>query len=192
VRLDFVEMFYEYTPTGRFTFTQLAAFAELWGAKSLADSARGRKQKLESGKLTRGSAKYGYVYIKKDQENGARLEIDTSMSSVAGITKRQVVENVFRWRREGLSMYSIAKRLNEAGILSAGFKSKKAGKSRLSGRWSTTTVLHLLRSHTYVGQHVCSGIVVPCPRIIDDETLQAVQRMNEENRRRLVGRPANK
>jgi hypothetical protein len=76
VRLDFVEMFYEDTPTGRFTFTQLAAFSELWGEKILADSARGRKQKLESGKLTHGEAKYGYIYIDKRQKDGARFEIE--------------------------------------------------------------------------------------------------------------------
>ena len=31
VKLDFVESYFEDTPVGRFTFTQLAAFAELWG-----------------------------------------------------------------------------------------------------------------------------------------------------------------
>jgi site-specific DNA recombinase len=185
-KLDFVEAPYEDTPTGRFTFTQLAAFSELWGEKILADSARGRKEKLRSGKLTHGSTKYGYIYIPKNVANGARLEIDPAMSSVAGITKQQVVEDVFRWRRGGLSMYGIAKRLNGMGILSAGWNGKPGG------LWSGTTVRQLLRSTTYIGQHVCSGIVVPCPAIIDQETFHAVQRMSEENRRRLVGRPSNK
>jgi site-specific DNA recombinase len=178
VKLDFVEMFYEDTPVGRFTFTQLAAFAELWGEKIAADSARGRKQKLESGKLTHGSAKYGYRYIDKRQKDGARLEIDP--------TKAEVVKNVFRWRLEGMSMYSIAKRLNAAGIPSAGYNGKPGG------LWSRITVAQMLRSSTYAGKHVCSGIVVPCPAIIDERTWTAAQRVSEENRQRLVGRPSNK
>src|SRR5262249_36338437 len=119
-RLDFVEMPFEDTPVGRFTFTQLAAFAELWGEKILADSARGRKQKLESGKLDHGGAKYGYVYIDKRQKDGARLELDTR-EALPGLTRVQVVKDIFRWRLEGMSMYGIARRLNEAGILSAGY-----------------------------------------------------------------------
>jgi site-specific DNA recombinase len=183
VKLDFVEMFLEDTPVGRFTFTQLAAFSELWGEKIAADSARGRKQKLESGKLTHGSACYGYTYISKDEKDGARLEIDPA--------KATVVQDVFRWRIEGATIYGIAKRLNDAGILSAGFISKKhPEKSRPPGRWSRTTVYQMLRNSSYAGKHVCSGIEVACPRIIDDETFRAARRMNDENRKRLVGRPS--
>jgi site-specific DNA recombinase len=178
VRLDFVEAPFEDTPTGRFTFTQLAAFAELWGEKIAADSARGRKQKLEDGKLINGSAKFGYVYIDKRQKNGARLEIDP--------VKAQVVRDVFGWRLEGMSMCGIAKRLNAAGILSAGYNGKPGG------LWSKTTVTQMLRSRTYTGQLICSGITVPCPRIVADETFNAVQRLCDETRRRLVGRPSNK
>jgi hypothetical protein len=50
----------------------------------------------------------------------------------------------------------------------------------------------MLNSPTYIGQHKCSGIVVGVPRIIEDETFHAAQRMSAENRKRLVGRPSNK
>ena len=121
-------------------------------------------------KLTHGTPPFGYVYIDKNQPNGARLEIEP--------TKAEVVKNVFRWRVEGMSMYGIAKRLNEAGILSAGSRSTKhPEKSRPPGLWSRTTVLQLLRNTTYVGRHRCSGIEVPCPAIIDTETFDRAQRM---------------
>ncbi len=178
VLLDFAEMRMEDSASSRFMFNAMCSMAEYQGEKILIDSARGRKHKLAGGKLTHGSAKYGYVYIDKRQKDGARLEIDTA--------KARVVRDVFRWRLEGASMYSIAKRLNEAGILSAGYNGKPGG------RWSKNTVLQMLNSTTYIGQHLCSGITVPCPAIIDPQTFAAAQRISEGNRKRLVGRPSNK
>ncbi len=176
VKLDFAEMRMENSASSRFMFNAMCAMAEYQGEKILDDSARGRKQKLEGGKLTNTSPKYGYVYIPKSVKDGARLEIDP--------VKAQVVCDVFRWRLGGMSMYGIAKRLNEAGILSAGYNGKPGG------QWSKTTVMQMLRSRTYTGQHLCSGITVTVPRIIDDEMFQAVQRLCEETRRKLVGRPS--
>ncbi len=178
VLLDFAEMRMEDSASSRFMFNTMCAMAEYMGEKILNDSTRGRKQKLESGKLTHGSAKFGYTYIDKRQPDGARLEIDPK--------KAEVVKNVFRWRIEGMSMYGIAKRLNTAGILSAGYNGKPGG------LWSKTTIQQMLKSRTYTGAHVCSGVTVAVPRIIDDETFRTVLQRMAEDRQRLVGRPSNK
>jgi site-specific DNA recombinase len=178
VLLDFAEMRMEDSASSRFMFNTMCSMAEYMGEKILIDSARGRKQKLEGGRLVNGSAKFGYAYIPKSVKDGARLEIDP--------IKAEIVRDIFRWRLEGMSMYGIAKRLNEAGILSKGYNGKAGG------RWSKTVIVQMLRSRTYIGQHVCSGIVVPCPRIIDDETFHAVQKRRDADYQRLVGRPSNK
>ena len=98
----------------------------------------------------------------------------------------KVVQQVFRWyAQDGLSMYAITTRLNDAGILSAGYNGKPGS------LWSRTTVWQMLKSATYLGEHRCSGLTIPIPAIIDHATFEAVQRKLKENRQRLVGRPSN-
>ena len=58
---DFVETLYEDTAAGRLGFTTMAAVAEFLGEKIIEDSKRGSLEKLEQGKLTHGSAPYGYT-----------------------------------------------------------------------------------------------------------------------------------
>jgi len=189
VKLDFVEMPFEDTPTGRLTFTQMAAVAEFLGEKIIEDSKRGAREKLESGKLTHGSACYGYRYIDKHQPDGSKLVINEGDSSVPGLSMVQVVRDVYAWRRAKTATYRIVKMLNERGILSAGYWGK-GGKWVPPGPWSRQTVLQMLRNPTYKGQHHRSGIVVPCPAIIDEELWDAVQRVNEQCRQQHTGRPS--
>jgi site-specific DNA recombinase len=189
VKLDFVEMPYEDTPTGRFTFAQMAAVAEFLGDKIIEDSKRGSREKLGQGKLTHGSACYAYKYIDKRQPDGSRLEIDPRDSSVPGLPMVEVVRDVYNMRKANTPTYRIVKMLNERGILSAGHW----GKGRVwvpPGPWSRQTVLQMLRNPTYKGQHTRSGIVVPCPAIIDAETWRAVQAITEQCRQQHTGRPS--
>jgi site-specific DNA recombinase len=189
VKLDFVEMPYEDTPTGRFTFAQMAAVAEFLGEKIIEDSKRGAREKLEQGKLTHGSACYAYQYIDKRQPDGSRLEIDPSDSSVPGLPMVEVVREVYNMRKARAPTYRIVKSLNERGILSTGHFGP-GGVWVPPGLWSRQTVLQLLRNPTYKGKHMRSGIQVPCPAIIDEETWNAVQRVTEECRQQHTGRPS--
>jgi site-specific DNA recombinase len=182
VRLDFCEMFFEDTPVGRFSFTQLCAFSELWGEKIIEDSKRGSLQKLRSGGLTHGQPPYAYKYIDKRQPNGSRFEIDDSDSSVPGLSRVQVVRDIFNWRREGLPTYRIAKRLHEMGVKTAGRRGRRI--------WTRQGILKVLGNPTYIGRHVRSGIVVPCPALIDETLWNEVQQMNKETREKFTGRPA--
>jgi site-specific DNA recombinase len=175
VRLDFCEVFFEDTPVGRFTFTQLCAFSELWGEKIIEDSKRGSRQKLEQGLLTHGKAPFGYRYIDKRQPNGSRFVIDDQ--------RVQVVRDIYNWRRSGMPTYQIAKRLHELGVQSMG----RTGRG--GGIWTRQGILNLLGNPTYKGQHVRSGIVVPCPAIIDERLWAEVQRINKETRAKYTGRP---
>ena len=146
----------------------------------------GRRETLEKGKLDCGKARYGYVYIDKhhpDPERRQTYELDP-VGALPGLSKQQVVRELFAWRKAGTPKYTIAKRLNEAGILSPGYRGHPPG------LWSPQAVLKLLKSTTYIGKHVRSGIVVPCPRIIDDETFALVQERMEESKRQHTGRPS--
>jgi DNA invertase Pin-like site-specific DNA recombinase len=149
-------------------------------------TADGRQERLKEGKLDHGSACYGYVYIDKRQQNGARLDIDPAMSSVPGLSRVQVVKDVYAWRKANIPTYSIVKRLNAAGIRSAGYNGKPGG------LWSRQVVLQMLKNTTYIGQHVRAGVVIPCPAIIGRETFDAVQRVTEESRQKNTGRPSNR
>lgn len=146
----------------------------------------GRRETLEKGKLDCGKARYGYIYIDKHHPGPERrqtYELDP-VEALPGLSKQQVIRDVFAWCKAGTKTYSIAKRLNEAGILSPGYRGHPPG------LWSRETVRKLLKSRTYTGEHVRSGIMVPCPRIIDDETFALVQERMEENKRQHVGRPS--
>jgi DNA invertase Pin-like site-specific DNA recombinase len=146
----------------------------------------GRRETLEKGKLDCGKARYGYVYIDKhhpDPERRQTYELDP-VEALPGLSKQRVIRDVFAWCKAGTKTYSIAKRLNEAGILSPGYRGHPPG------LWSRETVRKLLKSRTYTGEHIRSGIIVPCPRIIDDETFALVQERMEESKRQHVGRPS--
>ena len=182
VKLDFVETPYADTAAGRLGFTTMAAVAEFLGEKIIEDSKRGQIQKLESGLLTHGSAPYGYRYIDKRQKEGSRFEIDDRDSSVPGLSRVQVVRDIYDWRRSGMPTYRIAKRLHEMGVRSAG----RAGRG---GIWTRQGVLKLLGNPTYVGRHTVGGIIVPCPALIDESLWNEVQRINKETREKYTGRP---
>ena len=173
VKLDFVEGLFEDSPTGRFMLTQMAAAAEFIGEKIIEDSKRGTREALEEGRLTHGSAAFGYKYINKREPNGQRLE-------KTGYPKHAVtIENAFEWRAlEKMSFYSIAKRLNEKGLLSAH-----------GGTWGKVTVRQMVENPTYKGEHLRQGIIVPCPAYVSKVLWEAAQRVTEECRQRHQGRP---
>lgn len=174
VALDFCEMPYVDTPAGRLAATTLAATAEFLGEKIIEDSTRGCIEKLELGKLDHGMAPDGY-------------SIKDSVL-VVNPERAKIWQDIFRWRaNEHLAKYAIAKRLNAAGILSAGHKGQGQ-----PGLWAPRVIGQNLRNRTYIGEHVRRGITVPCPAIIDRATFDEAQRWNEEARSRQVGRPPNR
>ena len=181
VKLDFVESPYENTPIGRFQFTQLAAFAEFMGEKILADSARGRKQKLEMGKLTNGSAPFGYLYIDKRQPDGARFVINPDARV------QETIRKIFEWCAQGVRPHSIARRLADLGLRSPGSSSKKHSQP---GTFGERVLRQIIRRRTYVGEHVISGITVPCPALIERPVWEKAQRMLDASRAAHVGRPS--
>ena len=139
------------------------------------------KKKLDCGK-----ARYGYIYIDKYHPDPARrqtYELDPA-EALPGLSKQQVVRDMCAWCLAGTKTYSVAKRLNDMGILSPG------DRRHPPGLWCPQTVRKLLKSHTYTGEFIRSGIKVPCPQVIDPETWRRVQERLEDNKQQHIGRPS--
>jgi hypothetical protein len=130
------------------------------------------------------------VYVCKydrDPDGVQRLKRDLVDSSVPGLSKEQVVRDVFSWRYyQKMRTYAIVQRLNRLGILSAG----KPGQYE-PGLWSRQTVIQMMKNRSYIGEHLEGGTVFPCPQFVDPEVFEGVQQMFAENKRHQNGRPSN-
>jgi DNA invertase Pin-like site-specific DNA recombinase len=172
-KLDFVEGLFEDSPTGRFMLTQMAAAAEFIGEKIIEDSKRGTREALAEGRLTHGSAPFGYKYIDKREPNGQRLE------KTGDPKHTETIESAFGWRTvEKIGFAAIARRLNKKGLLSA-----------KDGTWGKVTVRQLIVNPTYKGEHLRQEIIVPCPAYVSKVLWETAQRVNEECRLKNQGRP---
>ena len=143
----------------------------------------GRKKSHARGLMCNGSACYGMVYVsryERDAQGKAQyLKEDPVESSIPGLSKRQVVIDVFSWRHfHKMHTYAIVKRLNAAGIRSA-----------RGGLWSRQTVIQMLKNSSYIGQHHEGDSVFSCPKFIEMEVFQGVQEMFAEAKRHHNGRP---
>ncbi len=96
---------------------------------------RGKLHKSGNGILFGWEAPYGYKYVKKNDNNPGRFEIDENES--------KVIKMIFSWvGYDEMTVRQVIKRLYEMGISPR--KSKK-------GYWSTSTLSKRLRDQTYIG-----------------------------------------
>lgn len=113
----------------------------------------GKMRKAKDGHILVTEGPYGYTFIKKRGKHGdpefqqGHLEIHQ--------TEQHVVRLVFRWvADEGLTLRAVVRRLQELSIPPR--RSKR-------GVWNTSTLSHLLRNRTYIGEghYGASHSVVP-------------------------------
>jgi site-specific DNA recombinase len=202
VALDFVETPYEDTAYGRFTFTQMAAVAELIGEKIITDSKRGREEAMDEGWLPHRSAPYGYECLSKSDVlagkshpriilmNGERRtapagERHPQLILAGNRAQEAAAIKVFQMIDNGTACHSVARYLNDAGILTAG----KPGQFE-PGLWSANAVWQMATNPTYAGRHTCSGRVFLCDQLIDGALFDRVQMKLEYIRQQRVGRPS--
>jgi site-specific DNA recombinase len=107
-----------------------------------------QRQAMKDGEFVGARTPYGYL---KAPDNCHKLIIDPDAAPV--------VQQMFRWASEGVGQNAIARRLNEAGIPSAGQYKKQIGQITNdylagSGKWQTWTVNKVLRCETYTGDMV--------------------------------------
>ena len=202
-KLDFVETPYEDSAYGRFTFTQMSAVAELIGEKIVIDSKRGREEAMDEGWLPHRSAPYGYKCLGKREvlsglsrprwilQNGKRVAAPANERHpqllLAGDAKMEAAVGLaYELADKGTTIYSIVRRFNDAGILTAG----KPGQYE-PGLWSVMTMSQLLSNPTYIGKHHCSGRVFSCDQLIEEALFNRVQAKMQVTKAAHVGRPSN-
>jgi len=137
---------------------EINALVNQWYAEDISNKIRAVfKTKREEGSFIGSYATYGYV--KSDKVKG-KLEIDPEAAPV--------VKNIFLLYLEGCGTYTIARMLNEEGILNpASYKKSKhpnyknAFQKDHRGLWSKTSVMRVLKNEVYIGnivQHKCEKI----------------------------------
>lgn len=106
-----------------------------------------QKIKRENGDFIGAFAVYGYS---KSAKNRNRLMPDEYAADI--------VQKIFAWRIEGYSNLSIAKRLNEAGVLSPleykrlqGVKLRSGFETGINSKWSAVAVKRILSNESYIG-----------------------------------------
>jgi DNA invertase Pin-like site-specific DNA recombinase len=157
------------TPEGKFQFTQYAAFAAFEHARLRARTMAGRNKKMDSGKGRPDSWNLGY---------GFTVEGDTPRIVEK---EAEVVRQIFRWRREGKSIYAIAGLLQSRGV-----------KPRKAAFWSPATIRGMLMNRCYVGEYQRSRHTWAVPAIVSHELFDDVQRQMCAVYKRLVGRASSK
>jgi DNA invertase Pin-like site-specific DNA recombinase len=169
-RLKFVETPADLeTPEGKFQFTQLAAFAAYEHARLRARTMAGRNKKMDGGKGRPDSWNLGYGFVVENDEPRIVEQ------------EAEIVIQIFRWRREGKSIYAIAGLLQSRGI-----------KPRKAGYWSPATIRQMLRNTMYVGEYQRCGHTWVVPAIVPRDLFDDVQREMRAVYERLVGRPSSK
>ena len=152
----------------------------------------GRKRAHAEKRMCNTTAPYGMVYVSKYERDAdgrsQYLKEDPVESSVPGLSKRQVVRDVFDWRyHHQMRPSAIQRRLNDSGILTAGKPGQYA-----PGPWSRTTVIQMLKNRHYIGEHWEGGTMIPCPQFVEREVFEGVQRVFAEAKKMCNGRPATK
>ncbi|MFR5631421.1 MAG: recombinase family protein [Monoglobales bacterium] len=104
--------------------------------------------KRKNGEYTGAFAPYGY---KRSETDHNRLVIDEYPAAV--------VQDIFRWKLEGMSQNGIANRLNELGVLSPteykrslGLRYQSGFKMKENSSWTAVTVRRILTNDLYLGR----------------------------------------
>lgn len=132
-RLDLVTEAFDDTSTGRLIRSVQSFAAELEREKIIERSMRGRRARVEAGKLLpTGMVLYGYRW--RDE---TKSQLDSDPETVP------IVERIYREYVQGSSIRTIADALSAAGIPTP---------TRQSNRWQYATVRNILRNAAYKGQ----------------------------------------
>ena len=162
------------TPEGRLFDTIEASFAEYERLKIKERLTRGKRGKLESGRVIGQGCvpPYGFHWEGTKRERHLVLNPDEAAS----------VCQIAAWYLAGVGVREICRRLDAAGVpTSASTRAVNerhlTGGDRRRDGWATSAIYAMLRSRTYMGEHISRTyhIAVPIPAILDTATWDAVQ-----------------
>lgn len=114
-------------------------FAEYERTKIAERFRLGKLRTIKEGHVLGSDAPYGYRYIRKNKENGIPHGSYEVIEDEA-----RVVRMIFQWiADDGLTIRGVVRKLMELGI-----KPRKSTR----GVWATSTLNHLLRNRSYMGE----------------------------------------
>jgi site-specific DNA recombinase len=150
-------------PSGRLIFQMLASFAE-YERETIRERTRaGLHRAFRSGRHF-GVVPYGYR-----ADDQGRLQVVPEEAKIV----REIVSNV----AEGSNLYAEAKRLNDLGVPTPGWRYGSRAKRAGSKLWSVMTVSNIVRQSAYSGIHKVRAnggkdiIEQPVPPILDEPGL---------------------
>src|SRR5215217_5334050 len=126
-------------PSGRLIFQMLASFAE-YERETIRERTRAGLHRPYRGGKHFGAAPYGY----RTDESGF-LQIVPEEAEIV----REIIENV----AEGSTLYAEAKRLNDLGLATPGWRYGNGKKRTGAKLWSVMTVSNIVRQPAYSGVH---------------------------------------
>ena len=151
-------------PSGRLIFQMLASFAE-YERETIRERTRAGLHRAYRGGRHFGVVPYGY----RTDDLGC-LQVVPEEAKIV----REIVSNV----AEGSTLYAEAKRLNDLGVPTPGWRYGNGKRRPGSKLWSVMTVSNIVRQSAYSGVHkvkVNGGkdiIEQPVPPILDEPGLQ--------------------
>lgn len=180
--LKFVSVTFEHSPEGKLFYSIRGAVSAYEKAKILERITRGKKGKLQKGKIISDPHTFGYRF---DKENSNYIIYEE---------EADVLRKIYHWIvDEKIGTALMAKRLNELGLLRP--RSKKA--------WSPNAIYNLIIQPRYKGTHMGlrtkatrisvnkkkleqrpeeEWIEVAVPAIVDEVTWQAAQNQLKSNK----------
>jgi site-specific DNA recombinase len=128
------------TPSGRLHFQMLGSFAEFERASIRERTRDGLHRAMRNGKQP-GVIPFAFTI---DEKAGTLVVVPEEAEIV-----RKVFENV----AAGATLYSEAKRLNDEGIPSPGWRYRNGEAPKRAGRWGAPTLRNLIHRRAYSGTH---------------------------------------
>jgi site-specific DNA recombinase len=160
-------------PSGRLIFQMLASFAE-YERETIRERTQAGLQRAYRGGKHFGAAPYGY----RTDDRGFLQVVPEEAELV-----REIIENV----AEGSTLYAEAKRLNDLGLATPGWRyGKKRPGTKL---WSVMTVSNIVRQSAYSGVHRVRTnggkdvIEQPVPAVLEPGLQERAMAVLEENSR---------
>src|SRR5215208_4227631 len=162
-------------PSGRLIFQMLASFAE-YERETIRERTRAGLHRAYRGGKHFGAAPYGY----RTDESGL-LQVVPEEAEIV----REIIENV----AEGSTLYAEAKRLNDLGLATPGWRYSNGKKRPGAQLWSVMTVSNIVRQPAYSGVHRVKTnggkdvIEQPVPAVLEPGLQERAMAILEENSR---------
>src|SRR5918994_283011 len=162
-------------PSGRLIFQMLASFAE-YERETIRGRTRAGLPPAFRGGRHFGAVPYGYR-----ADDQGRLQVVPEEAKIV----REIVSNV----AEGSTLYAEAKRLNDLGVPTPGWRYGSGKKRPGSKLWSVMTVSNIVRQPAYSGVHRVKTnvgkdvIEQPVPVVVEPGLQERAMAVLEENSR---------